>query len=239
MESSRLTSILAQWADKMRIDLAPESLHAFELYYDYLAKHRQYMNLTAITGVEDTVRLHFLDSLALFRCAVFKGLKVIDVGSGAGFPGIPLKIAEPSIDVSLLDATGKRVKFLTGLCDILSIQGRFIHARAEDAAHEQDMREAYDCAVSRAVADLGVLCELCLPFVRVGGMFIAMKSVNSDDEVAQANNAITSLGGKLELNFDYTFPGTDITHRAIIIRKTSQTSTDYPRRFAKIQNSPL
>ena len=168
-----------------------------------------------------------------------KNKKIIDVGSGAGFPGVPLKIAESSIDLTLLEATGKKTAFLSELCGVLNIDVTCINARAEDAANEPDKREQYDIAVSRAVARLNVLCELCLPFVKPGGTFISMKSIDSADETEEAQNAIKTLGAAIQEHHDYTIPGTDVTHRAILLRKTSQTPEKYPRRFARIQKNPL
>jgi 16S rRNA (guanine527-N7)-methyltransferase len=211
----------------------------FEKYYQFLKERAECMNLTSINGAEDTARLHFLDSLALLKAAPFTGTRVIDIGSGAGFPGVPLKIAEPSIDLTLLDATGKKVAFLSELCDTLNIKALCIHARAEDIASEQDMRERYDIAVSRAVARLNALCELCLPFVQTGGLFIAMKGIATEDEIDDAGSAMVILGAELQECFDYTVPGTDVTHRAVLIRKLSATPGKYPRRFSKISKSPL
>ena len=166
-------------------------------------------------------------------------LRVIDIGSGAGFPGIPLKIADPSVDFTLLESNGKRITFLTKLCAALGVSAAFIHARAEESSHSPDVRECFDAAVSRAVASLNVLCELCLPFVRVGGLFLAMKGADSDAEIAEAENAIRSLGARFAGNYDYIIPGTDITHRVVIIEKVSPTPDAYPRRFARISKNPL
>jgi len=237
--SDDLSIIIAQGAKKLNIELPPEAEAAFRAYYDFLEKRGKNVNLTAITGAEEVARLHFLDSLALLNAADFKQTKVIDIGSGAGFPGVPLKIVEPTIDLTLLDSTGKRVTFLSELCTELAIDATCLHARAEEAAHLQEMREAYDIVVSRAVARLNVLCELCLPFVRVGGVFIAMKGVESANEIEEEKGTIEILGAKVQENFDYMVPGTNIKHRAVIVRKLTQTAVKYPRRFAKIQKAPL
>ena len=221
---------------------------AFETYYSRLESRGRDINLTAVTGEQDVARLHFLDSIALLKACDFtgesaarggSGPRVIDVGSGAGFPGLPMKLAEPSIDLTLLDATGKRVAFLEELCGVLGVGAACIHARAEELSREPDMREQFDVAVSRAVARLNVLCELILPFVMVGGLFLAMKGVDSAQETAEAENAVKALGARLEGNFDYTIPGTDVTHRVVTIRKISATPETYPRRFARIEKSPL
>ncbi|MCL2628480.1 MAG: 16S rRNA (guanine(527)-N(7))-methyltransferase RsmG [Oscillospiraceae bacterium] len=234
-----MSDITLQGAKKLNITLPPETEAAFEAYYDLLSTHGENVNLTAISGAESVAHLHFLDSIALLTIADFKTAKVIDIGSGAGFPGVPLKLAEPSVDLTLLDATRKRIDFLEHLCALINIDAACIHARAEEAAHTADMREQYDICVSRAVAKLNSLCELCLPFVKPQGLFIAMKSVNSEDELRAAHRAIEALGAQLHKCVDYTIPDTDIVHRAVIIKKTSKTSERYPRRFARIQKSPL
>jgi len=234
-----VSTVIAQGAKELNIELPPNAEAAFRAYYDFLERHGEYVNLTAISGAQEVARLHFLDSLALLSTETFEHTKLLDIGSGAGFPGVPLKIALPSIDLTLLDATGKRIAFLTKLCTALGISATCLHARAEEAAHMPDMRERYDVAVSRAVARLDSLCELSLPFVCIGGLMIAMKGVDSDNEISQAHGAIEILGAKLQDNYEYTIPGTDITHRAVLIRKTSKTPNKYPRRFARIKSAPL
>jgi len=236
---SDVSDIVFRGASDLGIELPPGAPLAFEKYYGLLETRSRTQNLTSISGVQDVARLHFLDSLALLNTARFKDARVIDIGSGAGFPGLPMKIADPSIDLTLLDATEKRVNFLFELCDLLDIRATCIYARAEEIAHSADKRERYDIAVSRAVAELNVLCELCLPFVRVGGSFIAMKSAESGNEVAESGKAIETLGAKLDSCIDYTIPGTDITHRAVLITKVSGTPETYPRRFARIKKAPL
>lgn len=234
-----MSGIALQGTSEFDINLPPGTGAAFGAYYDLLKARSENMNLTAISGTEDVTRLHFLDSLALAQCVPFKNTKVIDIGSGAGFPGVPLKINEPTIDLTLLDATGKRVAFLKELCALLNIDAVILHARAEDAAHLPELREKYDICVSRAVARLNILCELCLPFVKTGGFFIAMKSTSLDEELDAANGAIIALGAGQKGCTDYTIPGTDITHRAVLIQKLSDTPDLYPRRYAKIKKSPL
>lgn len=203
-----------------------------------LLEKNQVMNLTAITEPREVATLHLLDSLALAAHEELAGKKIIDVGTGAGFPGMPLAIALPGVDMTLLDSLNKRIDFLQEVCNALSLQDiTCVHARAEEfaAAH----RESYDFAVSRAVAALPVLCELCLPLVKVGGVFLAMKSSHSQEETDQAAKAISLLGGKLERVTDYSIPTTDITHRLLTIRKVSPTPKKYPRRFAQIKKQPL
>ena len=234
-----ITSIIAQGARDLKIVLPPEAEAAFRTYYTFLENRGQNVNLTAISGTEEVARLHFLDSIALLNFAKFKNVKVIDVGSGAGFPGVPLKIAEPSLDLTLLEPTSKRVDFLLELLDKLAIDATVIKARAEDTAREPGKRELFDVVISRAVARLNILSELCLPFVRVGGLFIAMKGIDTAEEISEARNAIKTLGAEPLDHSDYNIPGTTVTHRAVVMRKISTTTDKYPRRYAKIKNSPL
>jgi len=237
--SDEIFTIITKGAKYLNIKLPPGTEAAFRAYHDFLEERGQNVNLTAIAGVKKVACLHFLDSLALLNAADFYKTKVIDIGSGAGFPGVPLKIAEPSIALTLLDATGKRIKFLKELCTKLGVDVTCVNSRAEEAAHLPEFRGQYNIVVSRAVARLNILCELCLPFIQIGGKFIAMKSIDSAGEVNEAQFAINTLGAEIEKQYDYTLPDTDVTHRAIIIGKTKETPDKYPRRFAKIQKSPL
>ena len=196
------------------------------------------MNLTAITDPADFAALHLLDSAVLLNIADFRGKTVVDVGTGAGFPGVPLRILEPDFDLTLLDSLGKRVTFLQETCAKMGLERvEAVHARAEEFA--ADYRERYDIATSRAVAALNVLSELALPLVRVGGSFLAMKSVDSDDEIDAARGAIGQLGGRIREIRDYSIPGTDVRHRVVIIDKLRPTPQAYPRAFAKIKKNPL
>lgn len=203
-----------------------------------LLEQNRVMNLTAITEPQAVAKLHFADCLALLRIVPFSGKRVIDVGCGAGFPGVPLKLGEPSLDLTLLDSLGKRVAWLEEVCGTLGLKRvECVHARAEEFAAGH--RESYDLAVSRAVAQLNVLCELALPLVKVGGQFLAMKSVGTEDEIAAAKGAIKTLGGKIVKVGDYTIPTSGVTHRVVVIEKVSPTPPRYPRAFAKIKKQPL
>ena len=203
-----------------------------------LLEKNQVMNLTAITEPADVARLHLLDCAALLQIVSFKGKSVVDVGTGAGFPGMPLRILEPDFDLTLLDSLGKRIAWLDEVCRDMGLQRvSAVHARAEEFAAEH--REQFDLATSRAVAQLNILCELALPLVKVGGQFLAMKAADSDAEIDAARGAIGQLGGKIAAIRDYTIPGTDIVHRLVIIEKVKPTPKQFPRAFAKIKKSPL
>lgn len=220
------------------LGLPDDSAPALVRYGDALIETNRVMNLTAITEPGEVARLHFLDSAALLTLADFHGKSVVDVGTGAGFPGLPLRILEPSIRLTLLDSLGKRITFLQGVCDDLGLGDvACVHARAEEfaAAH----RERFDIATSRAVASLPLLAELCLPLVRTGGHFLAMKSVDCDEELRSAAKAIETLGGRLAGCQDYTIPGTEVTHRVVVIEKSKPSPAKYPRAFAKIKKNPL
>ena len=217
---------------------APEEAYGrFEAYYRTLVETNKVMNLTAITEETEAARLHFLDSAALLRCADFRGKRVIDVGTGAGFPGLPVRILCPEAELTLLDSLQKRIGFLADTCAMLGLPDvKCIHARAEEAS---ELRGQFDFALSRAVARLNVLCELCLPFVRVGGAFLAMKGPEPQEEIDEARNAAGQLGGQFGETVFYDVPGTDVRHSVVIVRKVKETPKQFPRRFAKIQKSPL
>lgn len=219
----------------------PEAAPAqLERFGRLLVEKNRVMNLTAITEPGDVATLHMLDCAALLGCADFAGKALIDVGTGAGFPGVPLKILVPSLQVTLLDSLNKRVDWLGEACEALSLDGVCaVHARAEEAGRDPEFRERYDFAAARAVADLRVLCELCLPFVREGGYFLAMKGTDCGGELDKARPAIRALGGEAERCADYRIPHTDVSHRVILIKKIAPTPSQYPRRWAKIQKSPL
>lgn len=220
------------------LGLPGEGIPALLRFSDALVERNKVMNLTAITEPSEIATLHFLDCAALLTLADLKGKSGVDVGTGAGFPGMPLKILEPSIHMTLLDSLNKRIDFLKEVCADLGLTDvACVHSRAEEFAAQH--REQFDFATSRAVANLQVLSELCLPLVKVGGCFLAMKAVDSDDELEQAKKAIAVLGGKLEKVFDYPIPNTDIRHRLVMIRKVKPTPAKYPRIFAKIKKTPL
>lgn len=215
-----------------------KAVERLKTYFEYLEERNRVMNLTAISGTEDVARLHFLDCAALLKVCDFEDKKVIDVGTGAGFPGMVLKTVQPGMDITLLDSLNKRIDFLSEVCNKLALDGvQCVHARAEEIPEER--REAYDIAVSRAVARLGTLCELCLPYLRVGGVFIAMKGPDCDTEVEEAKSAMHLLGAQLKDIVRYTIPGTDIIHAAVVIEKIKPTHPKYPRKWSQIKKQPL
>ena len=203
-----------------------------------LLEKNQVMNLTAITQPRDVATLHLLDCAALLTLCDFRGKSVVDVGTGAGFPGMVLRIMEPDFDLTLLDSLGKRIDWLRQTCDEMGLaRVDCVHARAEEfaAAH----RQRYDMATSRAVAALPLLSELALPLVKPGGCFLAMKSVDSDEEIAAARGAIGQLGGRIEAIRDYVIPCAAVTHRLVVIRKVKDTPPQFPRSWAKMKKAPL
>jgi len=237
--NSTLENILTGGVKELNLSLPTGALDSFRIYYEMLEKTGSMMNLTTIVGEEDVARFHFLDCLALLSIYSFSDKSFIDIGTGAGFPGIPLLIGEPSARGTLLDSLGKRITFLSQVSAGLERDVTLVNSRAEEYIAQDDNRESYDIALSRAVAKLNMLAELALPFVKVGGVFIAMKSSKSKEEINESSTAIDILGGKIENIAEYEIPGTEIIHNAIIVRKVSNTPDKYPRRFARIQKSPL
>lgn len=220
------------------LGLDQSSVPSLLRYGALLEEKNKVMNLTAIKEADEVARLHFLDSAALLNLLDFRNKTVVDVGTGAGFPGLPIRLLEPSTHVTLLDSLGKRITFLQEVCTDLGLSDvACVHTRAEEFAASH--RECFDTAVSRAVASLSVLSELCLPLVKKGGTFLAMKSVDSDEELSAAEHAISVLGGRVAGVRDYSIPGTDIVHRAVLVEKVKPTPKGYPRSFAKIKKDPL
>ena len=233
-----LEQILRQGLEERGLCIDGAALGRFRIYYENLETYNRVMNLTAITGEADVARLHFLDCLSLLEAGELAGRRLIDVGTGAGFPGLVLKIACPSLELTLLDSLDKRLGFLRDTCDKLGFSDvRLIHARAEEIP--EGLRESFDYAAARAVARLNVLCELCLPYVKPGGAFLAMKGPELPDELREAYVALKTLGGTAERQLAYTIPGTELRHCAALIRKTGPTPKKYPRRWAQIKKNPL
>lgn len=217
--------------------LTDSGLKQFDIYAKTLVLWNEKMNLTGITEPDEIVIKHFADSLMLFQYAdIPQGAKVIDVGTGAGFPGIPLLIARNDIQLTLMDALQKRLGFLDEVLRLTDLQADLLHGRAEDLGQDNGLRETYDIATARAVAPMNVLLEYCLPFVKVGGLFIALKG--SSDESSDAENALKELGGEIINNVSYKLPNGD-GRSIIIIKKISHSLTKYPRRSKKISRNPL
>lgn len=229
---------------ELNIELPESSYEQFILFYDMLIEKNKVMNLTGITEWEDVVTKHFLDSLSLvkyFENMTDVSYSIIDVGTGAGFPGIPLKIAFPNLNVTLLDTLNKRVLFLQSVIDELGLKNiQAVHARAEDLAFNKEYREGFDIAVSRAVANLSVLNEYCLPFVKQNGYFISYKAcdVNSE-EIISGQNSIKVLGGSLDKDISFELPYTDMHRLLYGIKKIKPTPKMYPRKPAVIKKEPL
>ena len=220
----------------LHLQLSDRQVDQFCRYCELLLEMNQVMNLTAIREPDKVATLHFLDCLALLNVTDFREKSVVDVGCGAGFPGLPLKIAEPTTRLTLLDSLNKRVVWLRDeLLPALDVEADCVSGRAEEYAAGH--REQYDIATSRAVARLNLLAELCLPLVRPGGYFLAMKGQDAAEEVQEAERAIRTLGGKVERIAEY--PVEDAVHRVVVIKKVSNTPAKYPRQFAKIKKQPL
>ena len=220
-------------AARLGLQLTSEQTAQFCAFGEALIEKNKVMNLTAITEPQAVAKLHFADCLALLNMTHFHGKSVIDVGCGAGFPGVPLKIGEPSIRLTLLDSLQKRITWLTELLPTLGVEAKCVAARAEEYGY----REQFDIATSRAVARLPILAELCLPFVKVGGCFLAMKAAAAREELEEAKRAIAVLGGKVERVVEYEIDGAE--RCVLLIRKCKPTPPQYPRRFAKIKQNPL
>lgn len=232
--------ILRQEAKASGIELSEEQICSLTKYYELLIEWNQKMNLTALTEPHDVALKHFCDSILLLNYADIPfGSSLIDVGTGAGFPSIPIKIVRPDIELCLLDSLKKRLVFLSDVVIDLNLSDvTIVHSRAEDGAKDKKMRESFDFATSRAVAQLNVLCEYCLPYVKVGGAFLAMKGKYSEEEIANSKNAIKTLGGKISKVDTYNL--SDSSERTIInIAKLSSTDKAYPRTSAKIKSKPL
>lgn len=232
-----MIDILEKGTALLGIDCDSEKINQLCTYSDMLKEWNEKMNLTAICDDEGIATKHFLDSMTALLTDKVNG-KVVDVGCGAGFPGLVLKIMKPELELTLLDSLAKRLTFLNAVCDELGLSGvTTVHSRAEDGARK--MRESFDTVVSRAVANMTVLSELCLPFVKVGGYFLALKGPLADEELSAAKKAIEVLGGKVEGVFSAEIPFTDLNHKIIIVKKVRQTPMQYPRKPGIAAKSPI
>lgn len=236
-----MNNVLTEKVKELSIVLNDKQIQQFEQYYNILVEWNKVMNLTAITEYEEVVEKHFLDSLTIVNAIhVGKIETLIDVGTGAGFPGIPLKIAFPHLKVTLLDSLNKRIKFLDEVIDLLELNDiKAIHGRAEDYAKQAEYREQYDICVSRAVANLATLSEYCLPYVKVDGLFVPYKSGEIDEELKSSEKAVSILGGKVEEVVKFQLPGTDIGRSFVKIHKIKETKKKYPRKAGMPTKEPL
>lgn len=231
--------LLQSEAEKIGVDLGEYGADRFDSYAERLVRWNEHVNLTAITEPDDIVIKHFIDCLYIMKYVAFKkDEKLVDVGTGAGFPGMPLLIANPDLDVTFVDSMEKRIGFLRDVLKNIGLTGTRIHERAEIVGKDADYREKFDYATARAVAPLNVLCEYCLPLVKVGGLFVSLKGSSGMEELKAAENAINVLGGEVAKAVEYQLPNGD-GRSIIIIRKISQTPTKYPRKSKKIDTKPL
>ena len=226
---------------ELEIQLTDRQLEQFELYYDMLIEKNKVMNLTAITEFDEVIKKHFIDSLSIVMAVDPEDIsRLIDVGTGAGFPGIPLKIAFPDIEITLMDSLSKRIRFLQEVIDQLGLKKiEAVHARAEDLAHDRKYRQKYDVCVSRAVANLSVLAEYCLPFVEEGGLFISYKGQDVTAECKKSERAIEKLGGIMADVVLFDLPDSDISHSLVVIEKEYSTPKIYPRKAGTPEKKPL
>lgn len=226
---------------ELGIQLTDRQIEKFLLYYEMLVEWNGFMNLTAITEYDEVMKKHFIDSLSLIKAYdLSQEKKVIDIGTGAGFPGLVLKIAFPQLQITLLDSLNKRIQFLDAVIQNLSLTGvETVHGRAEDYAKPGKLRECFDLAVSRAVSNLSTLSEYCLPFVKQGGYFISYKSEKISEEAEAAKNAITLLGGKIQKQIDFILPDSDIYRNFLLIEKVVATPKKYPRKAGLPSKEPL
>ena len=233
------TSLLISDAEKLGISFTDEQLSLFGKLSELLVEQNKTMNLTAITDPDGIAVKHFADSISALSAYEFaEGAKVLDVGTGAGFPSIPLLIARPDLKMTMIDSTAKKLRYVASTVETLGLSAEVLHTRAEEAGQNKEYRETFDIVCSRAVAALNVLCEYCLPFVKVGGVFLAMKAAKVQEEIADAKNSIKTLGGKIVAEKSFTL--SDGGERTIVvIKKISQVPSKYPRVSAQIAKKPL
>ena len=233
--------LLKKGLESYDIEVDDTMLDRFEKYREILVEFNKHMNLTGITEQREVYIKHFLDSTAIFKNGyIMDGLSVIDVGTGAGFPGLPFKIANPSIELTLLDSLNKRINFLKEVGDSIGFEDiEYIHGRAEDIGKDPKHREKYDISTARAVANLPVLLEFCVPFVKKGGFFICLKGPNADNELEKSKKAMEILGVKLAEDIEVELPDEELKHRILVFKKIKETPGKYPRKAGKPAKNPL
>lgn len=235
-----IKDLLQNYIKDYKITLTENQYEQFQKYFELLAEWNEKMNLTAITDESGVALKHFADSLSLLNFVdIPQNSTLADVGTGAGFPGVVLKIARPDIKLTLIDSLNKRLVFLGEVCAQLGIEAKLIHSRAEDGARDEKLRESFDFAVSRAVARMNVLSEYCLPYVKVGGAFCAMKGAQANEEFKESLNAINTLGGKLEKKYFFELPENGGERAIAVVRKVKNTPQKYPRQSGKIKAKAL
>ena len=235
-----IKDLLQNYIKDYKITLTENQYEQFQKYFELLAEWNEKMNLTAITDESGVALKHFADSLSLLNFVdIPQNSSLADVGTGAGFPGIVLKIARPDIKLTLIDSLNKRLVFLGEVCAQLGIEAELIHSRAEDGARDEKLRESFDFAVSRAVARMNILSEYCLPYVKVGGAFCAMKGAQANEEFKESLNAINTLGGKLEKKYFFELPENGGERAIAVVRKVKNTPQKYPRQSGKIKAKAL
>ncbi|EQB86495.1 hypothetical protein M918_13970 [Clostridium sp. BL8] len=233
--------ILNEASNNEGLEFNEDKYSKFIKYKELIKEWNEKVNLTAITEDKEIIQKHFIDSIKVFKCEELKNArKIIDIGTGGGFPGIPMKIINPTSKIVLLDSLNKRINFLNEVIRELNLENiETIHGRAEDFAKEVKYRRKFDAAVSRAVANLAVLSEFCLPYVKVGGYFVAMKGPAIDEEMKDAKNAIKLLGGEVEKILKVDIEGSDLNHNLVVIRKIKETPKKYPRKAGMVTKNPL
>lgn len=236
-----MVDFLNEYIQKIGIELSQDKIDKLIKYYELLVEKNKVMNLTAITEYKDVVIKHFADSISIIKAVNMSEVtNIIDIGTGAGFPGMVLKIVFPDVKITLLDSLNKRVNFLNEVITELQLKDiNAIHGRAEDYAHNDTYREKYDLCVSRAVANLSTLSEYCIPYVKVGGKFVSYKAGECEEEINNAKKAVNMLGGKIEDTVDFILPETDISRTFVIIDKLRNTSVKYPRKSGLPSKEPL
>lgn len=233
--------MLNEACQSMGLSFDEEKYNKFIKYKDLIKEWNQKINLTAITDDEEIIKKHFIDSIKVFNCDYVKNAKsIIDIGTGGGFPGVPMRIVKEDSKMVLLDSLNKRINFLNEVINDLNLSNiKTIHGRAEDFAQTAEYRQRFDLAVSRAVANLTVLLEFCLPYVKIGGYFVALKGPAIEEEIKAAEGALKALGGKIEKIIEVDIEGSDLKHNLLVVKKIKDTPKKYPRKAGMVTKNPI